>query len=71
MFIKRIISIELCLDKLESARQTIKSTKVVVVIGDTEGVAYTALSGATRASDIGIDGEFPRNHLLEKVKSNV
>ena len=55
--------------------QTIKS-KVVVVIGDTEGehrLAYTALlSGVTRASDIGIDGEFPRNqHLLEDVKSNV
>ena len=56
-------------------RQSIKS-KVVVVIGDTEGerqLAYTALlSGETRASDIGIDGvEFPRNQLLENVKSNV
>ena len=50
-------------------------SKVVVVIGDTERehrLAYTALSGVTRASDIGIDaGEFPRNHLLENVKSNV
>ena len=53
--------------------QTIKS-KVVVVIGDKERehrLAYTILSGVTRASDIGIDGEFPRNCLLEKVKSNV
>ena len=51
------------------------SLRFVVVIGDTEGehqLAYTALSGVTRASDIGIDGEFPRNqHLLEDVKSNV
>ena len=50
------------------------SLRFVVVIGDTEGehqLAYTALSGVTRASDIGIDGEFPRNHLLENVKSNV
>ena len=54
--------------------QTIKS-KVVVVIGNTERehrLTYTALSDATRASgDIGIDGEFPRNRLLEKVKSNI
>ena len=45
-----------------------------MVIGDKERehrLAYTILSGVTRASDIGIDGEFPRNCLLEKVKSNV
>ena len=50
--------------------QTIK-TKVVVVIGNTEkehGLTYTAFSRVTRASDIGIDGGFPRNRLLEKVK---
>ena len=30
------------------------------------------MSGVTRASDIGgIDGECPRNCLLEKVKSNI
>ena len=51
-----------------------KCLRFVVVIGDTEGehqLAYTALSGVTRASDIGIDGEFPRNHLLEKVESKI
>ena len=50
--------------------QTIE-TKVVVVIGDKErehGLTYTAFSRVTRASDIGIDGGFPRNRLLEKVK---
>ena len=50
--------------------QTIE-TKVVVVIGDKErehGLTYTAFSQVTRASDIGIDGGFPRNRLLEKVK---
>ena len=50
--------------------QTIK-TKVVVVIGNTERehrLTYTAFSRVTRASDIGIDGGFPRNRLLEKVK---
>ena len=51
--------------------QTIK-TKVVVVIGNTErehGLTYAAFSRVTRASDIGIDGRFPRNRLLEKVKN--
>ena len=50
--------------------QTIKS-KIVVVIGNTErkdGLTYTAVSCVQRASDIGIDGRFPRNCLLEKVK---
>ena len=50
--------------------QTIK-TKVVIVLGNTErehGLTYTAFSRVERASDIGIDGGFPRNRLLEKVK---
>ena len=50
--------------------QTIK-TKVVIVLGNTErehGLTYTAFSRVERASDIGIDGGFPSNRLLEKVK---
>jgi hypothetical protein len=49
--------------------QTIE-TKIVVVIGDKErehGLTYTSFF-STRASDIGIDGGFPRNRRLEKVK---
>ena len=50
--------------------QPIKS-KVVVVIGHKERehrLTYADFSRVTRAIDIGIDGGFPRNRLLEKVK---
>ena len=51
--------------------QTIKSN-VVVVIGHKERehrLTYPDFSRVTRAIDIGIDGGFPRNRLLEKVKT--
>jgi len=51
--------------------QPIKS-KVVVVIGHKERehrLTYADFSRVMRAIDIGIDGEFPRNRLLEKVKT--
>ena len=46
-------------------RDLIFSVKILVMVKGVVGV------GATRASDIGIDGEFPRNHLLEKVESKI
>ena len=49
--------------------QTI-TNKVVVSLGDTEkehGLTYTAFSRVTKSCDIGIDGGFPRNRLLEKI----
>ena len=49
--------------------QTI-NTKMVLNIGQNEkehGLTYSAFSRARRSSDIGIDGGFPRNCLIEKV----
>lgn len=53
----------------KAQEQTLKC-KVLVNLGKTEkehGLTYTAFSRVTKASDIGIDGGFPKDPLIDKV----